>query len=58
MKIIGTILMVLGLAIMALNIFSPEKLETRNAVALVLGGMSIILGLFVRSRTKTRHPHD
>ena len=52
MKITGTILMVLGLGTMVLNICSAGTLETKNAVALVLGGTAIVVGLFMRSRAK------
>jgi peptidoglycan/LPS O-acetylase OafA/YrhL len=52
MKMFATILIVLGLATMALNIGFVEKLETKNAVALILGGMAVIIGVFARSRAK------
>jgi hypothetical protein len=52
MKMFATIMIVLGLATMALNIFSAGQLETKNAVALVLGGTAIVVGLFMRSRAK------
>ena len=53
MKMFATIMIVLGFATMALNIGFVEKLETKNAVALILGGMAVIIGLpFIRSRAK------
>jgi hypothetical protein len=58
MKISATILIVLGLLTMALNIVFVERLETRNAVALILGGTAVVVGLFVRSCANARHRHD